>query len=42
VEDMRDVEGSIHVMLMYGNHVKELSTFCQLMGISSSTILANP
>ena len=42
VEDMRDVEGSIHVMLMYGNHVKELSAFCQLMGISSSTILANP
>ncbi len=42
VEDMRDVEGSIHVMLMYGNKVKELSAFCQLMGISSSTILANP
>jgi len=42
VEDMRDVEGSIHVMLMYGNHLKELSAFCQLMGIRSSTILANP
>jgi L-fucose isomerase-like protein len=42
VEDMRDVEGSIHVVLMYGNHLKELSAFCQLMGISSSTIEAFP
>jgi L-fucose isomerase-like protein len=42
VKDMRDVEGSVHVMLMYGNHLEELSAFCQLMGISSSTIKVSP
>ncbi len=42
IEDMRDVEGSIHVMLMYGDRVRELSAFCQLVGIGCSPILANP
>jgi len=42
VKDMRDVEGAVHVMLMYGNHQKELSAFCQLMGIGSSTIEVFP
>jgi len=36
VEDMRDVEKDVkalHVLLMYENKAKELSSFCQLMGI---------
>jgi len=41
VEDVRDVEGSIHVILVHGDRTRELSAFCQLMGIRSSPILAD-
>jgi len=44
VEDMRDVEKDVkalHVLLMYENKAKELSSFCQLMGIKSIQVGRN-
>jgi len=41
VNDMRDVERDVkdlHVLLIYGNHTKELETFCQLRGLEAINI----
>jgi hypothetical protein len=38
---MRDVERDVkdlHVLLIYGNHTKELETFCQLRGLEAINI----
>jgi len=41
VKDVRETEREIkalHVLLIYGNHVKDLKAFCQLIGIRTSLI----